>query len=74
MKRQMKRKEGLLNKIMKGLKSFSKRKLFKNKIMSMILILIGYITMHVFNDCTVFILMLMLGLPVFFARKNVIQL
>lgn len=71
MKKQIKRKEGLLTKIVKGIFN---RKLLKNKVYSLAMILIGYISIHLLEgDCTVFILMLMLGIPVFFAKENVIN-
>lgn len=71
MKRTNKRKEGLLKRIMKGLFN---RKLLKNKVYSIAMILLGYLTMHVLEgDCTVLIFMLMLGLPIFFAKENVID-
>lgn len=69
--RRIKRKEGLLRRIMKGLFN---RKLLKNKLYSLAMILIGYISVHLLDgDCTVFILMLMLGIPVFFSKENVIM-
>lgn len=69
--RRIKRKEGLLIKIMKGLFN---RKLLKNKLCALSLFLIGYISIHLLEgDCTVFILMLMLGIPVFFSKENVIM-
>lgn len=72
MKRQMKRKEGLVERFMKWFKRFSKRKLFKNKVVSTLLIILGYIGMRLTNDPSVLIFILMLALPVFFARENVI--
>ena len=70
MKVEIKRKEGLLNKIVRII--FNK-KLLKNKIYSVALISIGYLSIKLLEgDCTVFLLMLMFGLPVFFADENVI--
>ena len=69
--RRIKRKEGLMKRIMKGLFN---RKLLKNKLYSLAMILIGYISIRLLDgDCTVFILMLMLGIPVFFSKENVIN-
>ena len=69
MKKQMKRKVSLEERIVK----FSKRKLFKNKVYSTLLMLTGYVTMKLLGDCTFFVFTLMMGLPVFFARENVVQ-
>jgi hypothetical protein len=69
MKKQMKRKVSLVERI----KRFSKRKLFKNKIYSISLMLTGYVSMKLLGDGTFFLFTIMLGLPVFFARENVIQ-
>lgn len=52
---------------------FDKR-LLKNKVYSLGLILIGFITVPLSGgNCTGLMLMLMLGLPLFFAKKNVIN-
>ena len=69
MRKQMRRKEGLLKRI----ERLSKRKLFKNKVYSITLMLVGYVSMRLLNDATFFVFTLMFGLPVFFARRNVIQ-
>lgn len=45
----------------------------RNKLYSTILMLIGYVSMKVLEDCTVFVLMLCIGIPVFFAKENVID-
>lgn len=47
--------------------------LIKNKIYSMTLILTGYMAMNLLDDCTVLLLTLFIGLPVFFAKENVID-
>lgn len=71
MKVEIKRKEGLLKRIMRVIFN---RKLLKNKIYSIGLMSIGYLTMHLMEgDGTVFIFTLMFGLPVFFANENVIN-
>lgn len=67
----MKRKEGLLERIVKWL--FNK-KLLKNKVYSLGLMLIGYFTIGLLDgDCTAFVFTLLFGLPVFFAKRNVIN-
>ena len=69
--RRIKRKEGLFIRIMKGLFN---RKLLKNKLYALIMILIGYVSIHITEgDCTAFVLMLMLAIPVFFSKENVIN-
>lgn len=71
MRKVIKRKEGLLERIVKFL--FNK-KLLKNKLYSIGLMLVGYFTIGLLEgDCTAFIFTLMLGLPVFFAKRNVIN-
>lgn len=68
-KRMNKQKKGLIN----NLRKVTKHKLFKNKLYSSILMLIGLLSIKLLEgDITVFIFMLMLGLPVFFAKENVI--
>ena len=47
--------------------------LIRNKIYSSILMLMGYLSMKVLGDCTVLLLTLFIGLPVFFAKENVIN-
>lgn len=71
MKKQIKRKEGLLMKILKRIFNV---KLLKNKLYSSLLMLVGYLSMLLLEgDATVFIFTLMIGIPVFFADKNVIN-
>lgn len=68
-KRMNKQKRGLIN----NLRKVTKHKLFKNKLYSSILMLIGLFSIKLLEgDITIFIFMLMLGLPVFFAKENVI--
>lgn len=71
MKKQIKRKEGLLMRILKRIFNV---KLLKNKVYSALLMLVGYLSMLLLEgDGTVFILTLMIGIPVFFAKENVIN-
>lgn len=69
MKRIMRKKEGLLERIVKWL--FNK-KLLKNKLYSILLMLIGYVSIKIVGDGTAFIFTLFIGLPVFFANENVV--
>jgi hypothetical protein len=47
-----------------------KRKLLKNKLYSLVLILIGLVSILIERDGTFFIFALMIGLPLFFAKEN----
>lgn len=68
-----KRNKGSMKKITKGIVKITKHKLFKNKLYSSILMLMGFFSIKLLEgDITVFIFMLMIGLPVFFAKENVI--
>lgn len=69
MKKVIRKKEGLLERIIRRL--FDK-KLMKNKVYSILIILLGYATTFIEGDCTAFILMLFIGIPLFFAKKNYI--
>lgn len=70
MKRVIKRrKESLLERIVKWL--FNK-KLLKNKLYSILLMLVGYVSIKIVGDGTAFIFTLFIGLPVFFANENVV--
>lgn len=74
MKKMKHAKEGLMKRFMRGVYKMTKHKLFKNKLYSSVLMLLGLFTIKLLQgDCTVFIFMLMLGLPVFFAKENVIM-
>ena len=50
-----------------------KKELLKNKLYALILILIGLVPILIERDGTVFILTLMIGLPLFFAKENWIK-
>ena len=50
-----------------------KRELIKNKICSIVLILIGIWTITVEGDATFFLFMAILGMVLFFAKENWIQ-
>ena len=63
------RKVSLIERIVKWL--FNK-KLLKNKLCSIALMLVGYFTIGLEGDCTAFVFTLLLGLPIFFANENVI--
>lgn len=75
MRKQMKKREGILRILLRKLVKFSKRKLFWNKIWSITFMIFGYLTIGLLEgDGTIFILSLILGLPVFFAKKNYIDI
>ena len=46
------------------------RKLLKNKLYALVLILIGLVSILIERDGTFFIFALMIGLPLFFAKEN----
>lgn len=74
MKKQMKRKEGLLNRIVKGIINLSKRELFKNKMFSMLFMILGYISVPLLDgNITVCVFMMLIGIALFFEKKNVID-
>ena len=59
--------------LMKWIKKITKHKLCKNRLYSSILMLIGLFTVKLLEgDITVFIFTLIIGLPVFFSKENVI--
>lgn len=71
MRKTSEKKEGLLERIVKWL--FNKD-LLKNKVYSIGIMLIGLITIPMSEgDCTAFIFTLLIGLPVFFAKRNIIH-
>lgn len=47
-----------------------RRELIRNKLYSLVLILIGVVPILIDQDGTFFIFSLMLGLPLFFAKEN----
>jgi len=47
-----------------------KKELLKNKLYALLLIIIGALSIPIEYDGTFFILTLMLGLPLFFAKEN----
>lgn len=63
------RKENLLERVVKWLFN---RKLLKNKLYSILLMLVGYVSIKIVGDGTAFIFTLCIGLPVFFANENVV--
>lgn len=73
MKKQMKRKEGLVNKIVKGIVKFSKRKLVRNKVLSLICLIIGYLSIPVYEGVGVCILYVLLAILLFFMRVDFIK-
>ena len=55
------------------MKKLFNKKLLKNKVYSLGIMLVGGLTIPVLGDCTAFVFTLIIGLPLFFARKNVIN-
>ena len=50
-----------------------KRETRANKLTAVILIIIGYIPIHLYKEGTVFLLMLFFGVPLLFAKENWMQ-
>ena len=50
-----------------------KEKTIKNKIYSAMFILLGALSIKIDNDITFFIFTLLIGIPIFFAKENVIK-
>ena len=71
--RRNERKEGLLNKIMKGIIKFSRRKLVRNKIFSLICLIIGYLSIGVFDGIGICILYILAAIMFFFMRVDFID-
>ena len=69
MKVRIKRKEGLLKRLVKKIKKLCSRRFLKNKIYGILLIVIGYFSMNLLGDGTAFILLSILGLIVFFETE-----
>lgn len=60
-----------MKKLMNCIIKLTKHKLFKNKLYSIILMILGYISVKILDgDATVFIFMLCIGLPLFFSKEN----
>ena len=57
---------------MMGVKRLTEHELFRNKLYGSLLILVGLVTLKLIGDITMLILALLFGLPVIFAKENVI--
>lgn len=68
-----KRKEGLLNRIVKGVKKFSRRKLVRNKVLCLVLLILGYASTNLFVGYGVCLLCILLAIVLFLARVDVIK-
>lgn len=60
------------NKIMKGIIKITKHKLFKNKLYSILMILLGIIGSILTKNIFVLFIILLFAIPVFFSKENVI--
>lgn len=56
----------------KGLLKIIKHPLFKNKLYGSLIIILGIVGTKLANDLTILIICALFGLPVIFAKKNVI--
>ena len=59
-------------KFMMGVKRLTEHELFRNKLYGSLLILIGLVTLKLTGDITVLMVTSLFGLPVIFAKENVI--
>ena len=61
--------------IIKNKKEFAKyiRKTYKNKLVAMILLAAGVLSMFLVSDATFLVFTMIMGLPLFFSRKNYIS-
>lgn len=59
-------------KFMLGVKKLTEHELFKNKLYGTLMILVGLIGTKISGDLTILIVALLFGLPVIFAKENVI--
>lgn len=59
-------------KFMMGVKRLTEHELFKNKLYGSLMILVGFIGMKLTGDLTILIITALFGLPVIFAKENVI--
>ena len=50
-----------------------KNKLLKNKVCAAILVGLGALSIPIENDATAFLFFLMIGVPMFFAKENIIE-
>ena len=66
------RKNKGFRKFMMGVKRLTEHELFRNKLYGSLLILVGLVTLKLIGDITMLILALLFGLPVIFAKENVI--
>lgn len=58
---------------MKGVLYMMKPKTLKNKLYSIALVSLGALSVPIDGDATAFVLLLMLGIPLFFAKENYIK-
>lgn len=59
-------------KFMMGVKKLTEHELFRNKLYGSLMILVGFIGMKLTGDLTILIITALFGLPVIFAKENVI--
>lgn len=60
------------NNLRKVIVKITKHPLFKNKLYGSLMIILGIVGTILTKDLTIFIMCLLFGLPVIFAKKNVI--
>lgn len=50
-----------------------KKELIRNKIYSLLLMIIGFLSISIENDITVFVFTCIIGVPIFFSKENLIE-
>lgn len=50
-----------------------KKELIRNKIYSLLLMIIGFLSISIENDVTVFVFTCIIGVPIFFSKENLIE-
>lgn len=68
----LKRRNKRTNNLRKVIVKITKHPLFKNKLYGSLMIILGIVGTILTKDLTIFLMCLLFGLPVIFAKKNVI--
>mgnify|MGYP003292106258 CR=1 FL=1 len=75
MRKQMKKREGILRILLRKLVKFSKRKLFWNKVFAILMTLVGLLSVKLLEgDWTGFMMSMFVALPLYLARINIVTI
>lgn len=64
------KRKGIFKAILNKIIYITKNETFKNKIMAIVLIILGVLSIILLNDITVFILILFIAIPLLIAKRN----